>query len=217
MCCLCSTLTRLFLLLIFIFKSEAGPWPLRWRLLLRPPQQIPEQPHGWPALPPRWAAERRQRRRCCKLHAVPKRDDRWVFNSACTPVSSLIWELQRVLDTFPLIWPSSPSPRSLYYDLPPDRGAVRFDRQLSEPPPRWPAGQCRKPSGSEDHPQQSGTPGGRGRPPRTQWRLLQHANQVPGEAAILIKGVVCAELKFQWFPPSANSTGTGWNSSLVKS
>lgn len=70
------------------FLSEAGPWSLRWRLLLRPPQQVPEQPHGWPALPSWWATERRQWRRCCKLHAIPERDDRLVEKKRAHPEHS---------------------------------------------------------------------------------------------------------------------------------
>ena len=70
------------------FLSEAGPWSLRWRLLLRPPQQVPEQPHGWPALPSWWATERRQRRRCCELHAIPERDDRLVEKKCSHPEHS---------------------------------------------------------------------------------------------------------------------------------
>ena len=67
------------------FLSEAGPWSLRWRLLLWPPQQVPEQPHGWPALPSWWSTERRQRRRCCELHAIPERDDRSVEKKRSRP------------------------------------------------------------------------------------------------------------------------------------
>lgn len=82
-------ITRLLSKHVF-FRSEAGPWSLRWRLLLRPPQQVPEQPHGWPALPSWRATERRQRRRRCEFHAVPKWDDRLVETSIHRPDQLLI-------------------------------------------------------------------------------------------------------------------------------
>lgn len=109
-------MTRLLSMRVFllgVFRSEAGPWPLRWRLLLRPPQQVPEQPHGWPALPSWRATERRQRRRRCEFHAVPKWDDRLVENSIHRPDQLLIsYLIHGRTDSFLLmrLFPPLPDP-----------------------------------------------------------------------------------------------------------